>query len=124
MGQTITGDLLDNANTASGTTATVTGFSIAGSSAILPANGAPVTLTDPDTGLPMGTLAISANGTYVFDPVDGYVGPAPAVTVYSQSSTGQTAVSALTIDVVPCEEHDGRLVPHLLSGSDSQGGAA
>jgi hypothetical protein len=35
--------------------------------------------------------------------VDGYVGPAPAVNVYSKASNGQTAVSSLTIDVLPGE---------------------
>ena len=56
---------------------------------------------DPVTGAPIGTLTLASNGAYIFDPVDGYIGPAPAVNVYSKDSNGQTAVSSLTIDVLP-----------------------
>ena len=100
VGQTATGNVLANANIPSGTTAQVTGFSIAGSTTVYPP-GSNVTLTDPQTGLPIGTLTISASGAYTFDPVDGYIGPTPAVNVYSKDTNGQTAVSSLTIDVLP-----------------------
>ena len=100
LGQTATGNVLANANIPAGSNAQVTGLSIAGSTQLYPA-GSNVTLADPVTGLPIGTLTISASGAYTFDPVDGYLGPAPAINVYSQDSKGQTAVSSLTLDVVP-----------------------
>jgi hypothetical protein len=100
LGQTATGNVLATANVPAGQTAQVTGFSIEGSTKVYPA-GSNVTLTDPMTGEPIGTLTITASGTYTFDPVDGYIGPAPAVNVYSKTSTGQTAVSSLTFDVLP-----------------------
>jgi hypothetical protein len=102
MGQTLNGNALANANVPSGQTAQVTGYSIAGSTQVYPA-GSNVTLTDPLTGQPIGTITISASGAYTFDPVDGYVGPAPAINVYSRTSNGVTAVSSLTIDVLPGE---------------------
>lgn len=102
VGETATGNVLANANLPSGTTAQVTGFSIAGSTTVYPA-GSNVTLTDPLTGQPIGTMSIVADGSYTFDPVDGYIGPTPAVNVYSKNSNGQTAVSSLTLDVVPGE---------------------
>jgi hypothetical protein len=105
MGQTATGNLLDNAKLPAGTTAQVTGFSIAGSTTVYPA-GSNVTLTDPVTGEPIGTLAIAADGSYTFDPVDGYIGPTPAISVYSKNSNGQTAVSAITLDVLAGEQYD------------------
>jgi hypothetical protein len=102
MGQTKTGNVLADADLAAGVTATVTGFSIDGTSKVYPP-GSNVTLNDPVTGVPIGTLTLAADGTYVFDPVDGYVGPVPVVNVYEKSSNGQTAISTLTLDVVPGE---------------------
>ena len=90
--------MLSNANIPTGTTASVTGFSIAGTTQIYPP-GSNVTLTDPLTGEPIGTLVMSATGAYTFDPVPGYVGPTPGINVYSKDTNGQTAVSSLTIDV-------------------------
>ena len=100
MNQPLSGNVLSNANLPTGTTTQVTGISVAGTSLIYPV-GSTVTLSDPLTGQPMGTLVVQRSGAYTFTPVAGYIGPAPAVSVYSQASNGQTAVSALTIDVVP-----------------------
>jgi hypothetical protein len=102
LGQTATGNVLANANLPTGVTAQVTGFSIDGSTKVYPP-GSNVTLTDPVTGLPIGTLIVSTDGSYTFDPVDGYLGPTPAINVYTKASNGQTAVSSLTLDVVPSE---------------------
>ena len=101
MGQTATGNVLANANLPSGITAQVTGFSLAGSTQVYPAGSTNVTLTDPLTSQPIGTMSIASDGSYTFDPVDGYLGPTPAVNVYTKASNGQTAVSSLTLDVLP-----------------------
>jgi hypothetical protein len=100
MGTPVSGNVLATANIPAGSTAQVTGFSIAGSTTTYPP-GSNVTLNDPVTGEPIGTLVLSASGAYTFDPVQGYVGPTPAINVYSQSSKGVTDVSSLTIDVLP-----------------------
>jgi hypothetical protein len=103
MGQSANGNLLGNANIPSGTTAQVTGFSIAGTTQVFPP-GSKTPLNDPQTGLPMGTLTVAANGAYTFDPVDDYIGPSPAITIYSATPSGQTAVSSITFDVLPGEK--------------------
>ena len=126
MGQNATGNVLDNASVPAGQTATVVGFSVAGSSQLicpLPmplrrslqsmtgpispdcVKSGPVTLTDPETGETIGTIAIAADGSYVFDPVPGYVGPVPSINVYTATSDGQTAISTLTLDVVSGAVH-------------------
>jgi hypothetical protein len=102
MGQNATGNVLVNANLPTGVTAQVTGFSIAGRTKVYPA-GATVPLADPITGGLIGTITLRSDGSYTFDPVDGYVGPTPAINVYSRASDGQAAVSSLTLDVLPGE---------------------
>lgn len=77
----------------------VTGFSIAGSTQVYRA-GSSVALNDPLTGAPIGTLVISGSGAYIFTPVPGFTGPAPAINIYSQSGNAKV-VSSLTIDVLP-----------------------
>jgi hypothetical protein len=105
LGQAATGNVLANANLPTGVTAQVTGFSIAGSTTVYPA-GSNVTLTDPSTGLTIGTITISSSGAYTFDPVDGFIGPTPALNLFSKTADGAaTAVSSLTIDVLPSELH-------------------
>jgi hypothetical protein len=102
MGTPVSGNVLATANIPAGTTAQVTGFSIAGATQVYPP-GSNVTLTDPVTGEPIGTLVLQSSGAYTFDPVPGYVGPTPAISVYSKNSNGVTDVSSLTIDVLPSE---------------------
>ena len=102
MDQPVSGNVLATANIPTGTTAQVTGFSVAGSTQVYPA-GSNVTLNDPVTGEPIGTLVLKSGGDYTFAPVPGYVGPTPAVNVYSRNSNGVTDVSSLTIDVLPSE---------------------
>ena len=104
-GQTLTGNAFINANLPKGTSAQVTGISVAGTTLLLSPTATPITLNDPATGQPMGTFTIQANGDYIFEPVAGFIGPAPAIDVYTKASNGQTAVSSLTIDVVPGELH-------------------
>jgi hypothetical protein len=103
QGQPVSGNVLTNAAIPSGQTAAVTGFSIAGTSQIITTGSGPVTLTSPTTGQPVGTLTMQSSGAYTFTPAPGYVGPAPAVTVYSKTSGGQTGVSSLTLQVAPCQ---------------------
>jgi hypothetical protein len=112
MGQPVSGNVLDNASLPPGTTAAVTGFSIAGSSQIYPP-GSTATVTDPVTGDAIGTLTISSTGAYTFDPVPGYAGPVPSANVYEQTSSGLTAISTLTIDVLPGKRHS----PHRACGT-------
>ena len=100
MGTPVSANVLSTANIPTGTTAQVTGFSIAGSTQVYPP-GSNVTLNDPVTGEPIGTLVLQSNGAYTFEPVPGYVGPTPAINVYSRNSNGVTDVSSLTIDVLP-----------------------
>ena len=104
MDQPVSGNVLSNANVPVGTAASVTGFSVAGSTQVYPP-GSNITLTDPLTGQPIGTLVMSSTGAYTFNPVPGYVGPTPAINVYSKDSKGNTAVSSLTIDVGARELH-------------------
>ena len=78
MGTPVSGNVLATANVPAGTTAQVTGFSVAGSTQVYPA-GSNVTLNDPVTGEPIGTLVLKSSGDYTFAPVPGYVGPTPAV---------------------------------------------
>jgi hypothetical protein len=103
MGQSLTGNALANANLPSGQVAQVAGFGIAGSTQIHPP-GARVTLNALLTGQTMGTITISASGAYTFDPVAGFVGPTPAINLYSKTASGAVAVvSSLTIDVLSGE---------------------
>lgn len=97
------GNLLDNTQLPAGTTASVTSFTLAGSSTVYTPGPTPVTLTDPVTGEPIGTLAVSPNGTYVFTPAPGYVGDVPLVSYTVRSSNGQTVSSALTLSVTGVE---------------------
>ena len=103
MGQSISGNVLSNANVPSGQTASVTGFTVAGSSQVYTPGSGPITMYSPTTGKAIGTLTMASSGAYSFDPVDGYMGPVPAINVYSKASGGQTTVSGLTIDVVARE---------------------
>jgi hypothetical protein len=102
MDQPVSGNVLATANIPTGTTAQVTGFSVAGSTQVY-TPGTNVTLADPVTGEPIGTLVLQSSGAYTFDPVPGYVGPTPAINVFSKDTNGQTAVSSLAIDVLPGE---------------------
>ena len=94
------GNVLDNASLPPGTTATITGFTVTGSSTVH-APGTPVALTDPTKGTPVGTLVLKPDGTYTFTPAPDFVGPVPAIQTYVRSSDGQSVISSLTITVLP-----------------------
>lgn len=96
------GNVLDNASLPPGTTASVTGFTVAGSSTVH-APGTPLTLTDPAKGTPVGTLVVNPDGTYTFTPAPDYAGAVPAIQTNVRSSDGQTVTSSLTIAVLPSE---------------------
>lgn len=71
-----------------------------GGQVIAPGSGR-VVLTSPATGLTAGTLVLDGSGAFTFTPAPDYIGPAPAVSYTAVSSDGQSAMSALTVDVVP-----------------------
>ena len=97
-GEPATGNVLANANVPTGATASVTSFSVPGSSAEYPA-GTTATLTDPETGAVTGTVLVNPDGSYVFTPAPNYVGPVPTVTVSVSSSDGQSAQVPLSLSV-------------------------
>lgn len=101
-GQPTSGTVLDNANRPPGTTVTVTGFSVAGSSEVFLASATPVNIVDPSDGSVAGALSLKSDGAYTFTPAPGEVGSAPAINVFLKSSDGQTATSSLTLNVLPC----------------------
>ena len=103
MGQLIAGNALNNADVPAGQQATVMSFTVAGSSQVYTPGSSPITMYSPTTGQPIGTLTMAASGAYTFDPVDGFIGPVPAINVYSQTSDGLKTVGGLTIDVVARE---------------------
>lgn len=103
MGTPLRGNVLDNADVPPSTTVAATGFLIQGSSKVYPPGPNPVTLISPLTGQPMGSITVGADASYVFTPVDGYMGPAPGVSVLARCSNGQTAIAALAVDVVKRE---------------------
>lgn len=103
MGQSISGNMLANANIALGDKVNVTGFVVQGTSQVIKPGGAPVTLNDLRTGKAMGKLSINFDGTYDFEPAPGFTGAAPAVSLYLQNSDKQTTVSALALEVLPSE---------------------
>jgi hypothetical protein len=90
--------MLANAEVPPGTTASVTGFSVPGSDTVYPA-GSTVPLVDPTTGTVTGTMTVNPDGSYVFMPAPGYVGPVPTATVTVASSDGQAVEVPLTVSV-------------------------
>ena len=103
MNQPISANALDNASVPPSTTTTVTGFTVEGSTKTHPADGSPVVLNDPVRGTPVGTIQMQPSGAYTFKPVPDYIGPVPALNLNLRCSNSQTAVSSLTIDVIPGE---------------------
>lgn len=79
--------------------ATVTSFTLPGSSIVYPAGGPPV--TDPITNQAAGTVVVMANGTIIFAPAPGFTGQAPPITYTLQSSDGQVDVGSATVVVTP-----------------------
>ena len=124
MSQALSGSVLSGATLPAGSTASVTGVNIAGSTQVL-APGSAITLTDPASGQPAGTLTVSASGTFAFVPVAGYVGPAAAVNVYVRSSDPgtRTAVTSLTIDTLTREYGPGAASQGLAHGMAWRGAA-
>jgi hypothetical protein len=101
MGQTISGNVLNNAKIPQGVAASVTGFVVQGSTQVIKPGSLAISLSDLKTNNPMGKLTMRSDGSYVFEPAPGYIGPAPAVSVYLESTDKQTAVSSLALEVLP-----------------------
>lgn len=100
MGQPITGNVLVGTQIPTNAAANVTSFSVAGTSRVIPTNQGPTTLTD-GSGKAVGTLALKSDGSYTFLPAHDFLGPVPAINLYAESTDGQTALSSLTLDVLP-----------------------
>lgn len=96
-GQPAAGDIL--AGVAAG--ATVTSFTVQGSSTLIPAGPMPALVADPTTGAGAGTIAIAPAGNYTFVPAPGATGPVPPVSVVVTASDGQAAIMSLRITVNP-----------------------
>lgn len=99
VGLTSSGRMLDNANVPAGTTASVTGFSIAGSSRTYIASKTPVILMDPVSGADVGTLVLAPDGAFAFTPTRA--GTTLAINVYLAASDQQTAASSLLLTALP-----------------------
>jgi hypothetical protein len=102
----VSGNLLLNALPPVGTTASVTSFTLPGTTTIIPAGSSPVSIMDPATGMLTGTLAVQPNGTFTFTPATGYDGPVPPVSYVVTSSDGKTDASLLTITITPALSDD------------------
>ena len=96
-------NVLDNTVVPAGTTATVTSFSLPGSSVVYPAGSTPVTVVDPVTGKVTGTVVVEPDGDVIFTPAPGFTGQAPAIMYTVESSDGQVSPGALTVTVLPGE---------------------
>ena len=99
----LTLNLLENASPPNGTTASITSFTLPGSSVVYPAGPTPVTVTDPVSNTTTGTIVVLANGTTTFTPAPRFSGTVPLVSYTVASSDGQTDPSVLSITVTPGE---------------------
>ena len=97
----LTVNVLDNTVVPPGTTASVTSFSLPGSSVVYPAGPTPVTVVDPVSGKVAGTVVVQPDGTVTFTPAAGYTGQVPAISYTVTSSDGQVSPSALALTVLP-----------------------
>ena len=79
MGQTISGNVLNNAKIPTGVKADVTGFIVQGSTQVIKPGSPAVTLNDLKTGKAMGKLTVKSDGSFVFEPVPVRVDPKLAV---------------------------------------------
>jgi transcriptional regulator of nitric oxide reductase len=89
---TLTGSVLTGTTSPDGNV-TVTSFTLAGSATVYAA-GQTATIAN------VGTLIISADGTYTFTPATNYNGPVPVAT-YSMTDGSSTDTSTLTLTVAP-----------------------
>lgn len=99
----LTLNLLDNTVPPPGTTASVTSFTLPGSSVVHTPGPTPVTVTDPVTGKVAGTIVVLAGGNATFTPAPGFTGPVPAISYTVTSSDGQVSPGALDVTVLPGE---------------------
>jgi hypothetical protein len=98
-------NLLSNSQAPTGTTTSITSFSLPGSSITYPAGPTPVPVYDPITNKLTGTIVVQPDGSVVFTPASGFSGQVPAITYTVESSDGQTSPGTVAIDIVPGDWH-------------------
>lgn len=114
-------DLLANTIVPPGTTVSVTGFSLPGSTTVYPAGSAPVTVRDPFTGQVAGTVTIASNGTATFTPSPSFSGQVPPISYTVAGSDGQVTPSTLSVVVQPGKATGWRCTPVALAAMRTLG---
>ena len=117
-GEPATGNALTGASIPAGATASVTSFLVPGSSTPIKAGSGPVPVVEPATGVVTGTMAVNPDGSYIFTPAPGYVGPVPSITLIVASTDGKSVQVALSVSVNTLLR-DGSESPSVLQGSGS-----
>ncbi len=87
------GDLLNNASDLDGNPLSIAAFTVAGQSG-------PFTVGSGYVIAGVGTITISANGSYSFAPVANYTGAIPVITYTVNDGAGGTDISTLTLSIV------------------------
>lgn len=102
-------NVLDNVVAPPGASVALTAFALPGSGASFAPSSTPVTVVDPLTSRPAGTLVVLPDGALTFTPASGYAGQVPAVTYMVTCSDGQAIPGAFNLVVQPgaraCRPH-------------------
>ena len=115
-GEPATGNVMADASVPAGSTASVTGFLVPGSSTPIKAGSGAVPVVDPTTGTVTGTIDVKPDGSYTFTPTPGYTGPVPSVTLNVASTDGQSVQVPLSLSVSALLR-DGSESPSVVQGS-------
>jgi CshA-type fibril repeat protein/VCBS repeat-containing protein len=91
----LTGSVLANDRDPDGDALSVTQFMV---------GGTPYNVGQTATLAGIGTLAINADGSYIFIPAPDYNGPVPAATYTLSDSDGGTDTGVLTLTIAPVED--------------------
>ncbi len=93
---TLSGNVINNDSDVDGDTIIVTEYTIPG---INGGNPIPAGTATPIPGV--GTITVNPDGSYIFVPAPGYVGPVPEVDYTISDGNGGTDQGALNINVIP-----------------------